>query len=136
MRVLIDTNILISAALFPQSVPAQAYIKSVTPPHDAVVCDYSMDELRRVYNRKFFHRLQDFERFISTLMLSVKIVSTPPQEEQVCEESAIRDVKDRPILRAAIAGKVDALLTGDKDFLDSGVTHPQILTAAEFLRIG
>ena len=135
MRILIDTNILISAALFPQSVPAQAYMKAVTPPHVAVVCDYSMDELRRVYNRKFPQRIQDFERFVSVLTLSVELVSTPTMEDQIKEESAIRDVNDRPILRAAFAAKVDALLTGDKDFLESGVTHPKILTAAEFLRI-
>lgn len=133
MRILIDTNILISAALFPQSVPAQAYMKAATPPHDAVVCDYSMDELRRVYNRKFPHRIQDFERFVSQLALSVEIVATPPNEEQVRGENMVRDVKDRPILRAAVAAKVDALLTGDKDFLESGITIPKIMTAAEFL---
>ena len=134
MRILIDTNILISAALFPRSVPARAYMKAVTPPYAAVVCDYSMDELRRVYNRKFPNRIQDFERFVSVLTLSVELLSTPPIEEQRKEESAIRDMNDRPILRAALAAKVDALLTGDKDFLESGVTHPKIMTAAEFLR--
>ena len=136
MRILIDTNILISTALFPNSVPARAYMKAVTPPHDAVVCDYSMDELRRIYNRKFPHRIKDFESFVSSLLLSVELISTPPIKEQVTEENAIRDVKDRPILRAAIAAKVDALLTGDKDFLASGVKKPKMLTAAEFLQIG
>ena len=134
MKVLIDTNILISTALFPQSIPAQAYMKAVTPPHDAIVCDYSMDELRRVFNRKFPHRIKDYEQFVSQLMLSVEIVSTPPNEEQVQDEGAIRDVKDRPILRAAIAAKVDALLTGDKDFLESSIVLPRIITPKEFLR--
>jgi len=133
MRILIDTNILISAALFPQSVPARAYMKAATPPHDAVVCDYSMDELRRVYNRKFPHRIQDFERFVSLLALTVEIVATPPKEEQAHDENLIRDIKDRPILRAAVAARVDALLTGDKDFLESSITVPKIITAAEFL---
>ena len=133
MRILIDTNILISAALFPQSVPAQAYMKAATPPHDAVVCDYSMDELRRVYNRKFPHRIQDFERFVSVLALSVEVVATPPKEKQAQNENMIRDVKDRPILRAAVAARVDVLLTGDKDFLESGITIPKIMTAAEIL---
>jgi putative PIN family toxin of toxin-antitoxin system len=135
VRVLIDTNILISAVLFPQSVPAQAYMKAVAPPHDAVVCDYSMDELRRVYNRKFPHRIPDFERFVAQLALSVEIVSTPPCEEQARNEDAIRDINDRPILRAAIAAKVDAIITGDKDFIESDIAHPAIVTAAEFLRI-
>ncbi len=47
----------------------------------------------------------------------------------------IRDVKDRPILRAAIKARADVLLTGDKDFLESGVENPAIMTPAEFLRL-
>ena len=37
------------------------------------------------------------------------------------------------IFRAALNAKVDVLLTGDKDFLESGVTNPKIMTAAEFI---
>ena len=50
-------------------------------------------------------------------------------------ETQIRDVNDRPILRAAIEAKADVLLTGDKDFLESGVKKPAIMTPAEFLNI-
>ena len=71
---LLDTNILISAALFPESLPARAFTKAVSWPHHAVVCEYSMDEMRRVYNRKFPDRIQVFERFVSLLALSVEIV--------------------------------------------------------------
>ena len=137
MRCLIDTNILISAALFPDSIPAQAFMRAVNPPYSAVVCDYSLDEMRRVYKRKFPHKIPDFERFLSLLTLSVEIITTPEEavENADCEKK-IRDVNDRPIYRAAIAAKVDGIITGDKDFLDSGITHPKILTAAEFLRMG
>lgn len=135
MRYLIDTNILISAALFPNSVPAQAYFKAVSPPHDAVVCEYSLDEMRRVYNRKFSDRISVFESFVSRLMLAVEIVATPAEgETENGLEERIRDVNDRPIFRAAIAAKVDAILTGDKDFLESGITHPKMMTAAELLQ--
>lgn len=41
---------------------------------------------------------------------------------------------DRPILRAAINAKADIILTGDKDFLESGIENPKILTASEFLK--
>jgi len=135
VRLLVDTNILISAALFPDSISARAFTKAVTPPHSAVVCGYSLDEMRRVYKRKFLHKLQDLERFISALMLAVELVPTPAQEESVAGESAIRDVNDRPIFRAAVAAQVDAILTGDKDFLESGIAKPQSLTAAEFVRM-
>ena len=50
-------------------------------------------------------------------------------------ETQIRNVNDRPILRAAIEAKADVLLTGDKDFLESGVKKPAIMTPAEFLNI-
>jgi len=133
MRLLIDTNILISAALFPDSVPAKAYAKAVNPPHEVVVCDYSLDEMRRVFNRKFPHRLGDYERFVSNMTLALEIISTPDREESVEGENAIRDVNDRPIFRAAVNAKVDAIITGDKDFLESGSTKPKSLTAAEFL---
>jgi predicted nucleic acid-binding protein len=52
----------------------------------------------------------------------------------VSDENLIRDVSDRPILRAAIHAKVDILITGDKDLLESGISNPKIMTAAEFLK--
>lgn len=47
----------------------------------------------------------------------------------------MRDVKDRPILRAAIAANADLILTGDKDFLESGIERPLSVTASEFLNM-
>ncbi|MDL2263505.1 putative toxin-antitoxin system toxin component, PIN family [Synergistaceae bacterium OttesenSCG-928-I11] len=135
MRCLIDTNILISAALFPESVPMKAFVQAVSPPHSAVVCDYSMDEMRRVFNRKFPHRIADFERFVSTMALAVKIVAAPPPEESVPNEEDIRDLNDRPIFRAAVAAEVDAILTGDRDFLESGIASPKMITAADFCQM-
>ncbi len=133
MNVLIDTNILVSAALFPRSVPARAFFKAVSPPFHAMVCDYSLDELRRVFNTKFPKKIQDYERFLSIMAVAVKIVSTPPEEASVEGESKIRDIKDRPILRAATAAKANLLISGDKDFLESGIIEPHIMTAAAFL---
>lgn len=53
--------------------------------------------------------------------------------DETDSESLIRDTADRPILRAAIIANADILLTGDKDFLESGIDHPQILTPAQSL---
>lgn len=61
----------------------------------------------------------------------MELVPVPTDEDMT--ETQIRDVNDRPILRAAIAAKADVLLTGDKDFLESGVQNPAIMTPAEFL---
>ncbi len=135
MRCFIDTNILISAALFPDSVPAKAFFKAVSVPHTALVSDYCLTEMRNVYVRKFPHKLQDLEQFLDLITDVIEIVTTPtePVANSVEAEQSIRDINDRPIYRAAIAAKANLIITGDKDLLDAGITHPNILTAAEFL---
>jgi putative PIN family toxin of toxin-antitoxin system len=132
MKCLIDTNVLVSASLFPGSVPAQAYFNAVAPPYTAVVCDYSVDELYRVYDRKFKDKIHKLESFLILLFRTATIVDTPPEAEAVDDETAISDLDDRPILRAAIKANVDILITGDRDFLDSVLEHPRIVTPAVF----
>ena len=131
MSILLDTNILISAALFPDGTAAKAYIKAVTFPNKGIVCDWSIDELRRVFNRKFPKRGDSLNQFLAMASIAFEIIPTPIDE--VPDENKIRDVKDRPILRAAQLSNVDILLTGDKDFLESGVTNPKILDPAFFI---
>lgn len=132
MKVLIDTNVLISAALNPGSVPAQAYQKAASYPNRGLICEQNVDELRRIFNKKFPHRLDALDRFLSAALLTLEFVPTPDAEAD--DEVLIRDVKDRPILRAAIQAKADILLTGDRDFLESGIGRPAIMTPAEFIR--
>lgn len=108
MRILLDTNILISAALFPNGTAAKAYIKAVTYPNKGIVCDWSIDELRRVFNRKFPKRINSLNQFLAMASIAFEIIPTPV--DKVPDESKIRDVKDRPILRAAQLANVDILL--------------------------
>jgi putative PIN family toxin of toxin-antitoxin system len=132
MRVLIDTNILISAAYSEGSTPHKAYKKAVEQPFQGLICEQSLEELRRVFNRKFPDKIQIFERFIATALSVVEVVPVPPSPYP--DEDEIRDTKDRPILRAAINAEADILLTGDKDFTESSVKNPKIMTAAQFLK--
>lgn len=66
-------------------------------------------------------------------LLTLEVVSIPI-EKHISEEM-IRDVNNRPILRAALYAKVDIILTGDKDFLESGLKNPKIISAAEFIQV-
>ena len=63
----------------------------------------------------------------------LEVIQTP--DDYLDEEARIRDIKDRPILRAAIMVKADIVITGDKDFLESGIERPLILTPAQFVRL-
>lgn len=130
MRVMIDTNILISSILG-HGTPFQAYVKAVSYPNQGVICSQIVDEMRRIFNRKFPKKIPAMERFLTMALQTLDLVQIPETEFE--QESSIRDVKDRTILRAAIAAHVDIILTGDKDFLESGLSHPQIKTAAEFI---
>ena len=48
-------------------------------------------------------------------------------------EEKIRDVKDRPILRTALAWNMDIIVTGDKDFLEADLDYHLVITPSEFL---
>lgn len=131
MRVMIDTNIIISAALFPNGRAAQAFRKALVFPFKALICDYVIEELHDKFNTKFADRKIELEAFLYNSLRDMQVISTPTDEADT--EYLIRDVKDRPILRAALDAHADLFLTGDKDFLESSVKDPRIVSAADFL---
>ena len=131
MRILIDTNVLISAALRANGVPYQAYVKAASYPNHGLICEQNVDEMKRIFNKKFPKRLAALDKFLSIALLTLELVPIPTDENM--SESQVRDADDRPILRAAIEAQADVLLTGDKDFLESGLKNPMIMTPAEFL---
>lgn len=132
MRVLIDTNILISAALSSNGTPHRAFVKAVTYPNHGLICEQNIDEMRRIFNRKFLQKIAALEKFLSLALMTLEMVPTPVEEYH--SEMQIRDINDRPILRAAIHANADILLTGDKDFLESGLENPKIMTATDFVQ--
>ena len=131
--VLIDTNVLVSAILNGRSVPYQAYKKATNPPYQCLICEQSLEELRRIFNQKFPDKMQMFERFITTALSVVTLIPVPALPYP--DEDEIRDVDDRPILRSAIKNGASILITGDKDFLESAITSPKIMTAAQFVQL-
>lgn len=132
MKIMIDTNIIISSALFPNGKAAQAFYKSLTPPFEPIVCDYVVDEVHRKFQEKWPDRVVELEEFLDSALTDIQLVPTP--EVETAEEAEIRDPKDRPILRAALNEHADMFITGDKDFLESSVTDPRIISSADFLQ--
>lgn len=124
MRILVDTNILISAVLFPNSKVAKALLY-VTEHHEMVLCDRNIIELREVLNRKKPDKLPDAEVLLAEM--AYELIPAAYHAEKL-----IRDVKDQPILNAAIIADVDVILTGDKDFLCLDMEHPRCMNVAQF----
>lgn len=131
MKIMVDTNVIISAALFPNGTAAKAFLKAMMPPYEPIVCDYIVDELHRKFREKFPDKLTEMEAFLFQALSFIEVVQTP--ENAVDAERKVRDPKDRPILRAALDAHADLFLTGDKDFLESAITDPRIVGVAAFL---
>lgn len=129
MRVMLDTNIFISLIFFP-SVQTRELARKLTESYQIVVCDYVIEELRLVTERKFSAKRKFLDRFF--MELPFELVYTPKKLD-LNEFPEMRDVKDSPILATAIMENIDVFLTGDKDFLVLDVETPQILTMKEFL---
>lgn len=125
MRILVDTNILFSALVFPHSKPAQALLY-VAENHEIVLCDRNLAELRDILKRKAPKFLPDAEVLFTEM--SYELIPAIDHAEKL-----IRDAKDQPILNAAIVADVDIILTGDKDFLSLDMEHPICMTVAQFL---
>ena len=127
MRVLVDTNILFSALLFPNSKPARALLH-VSYNHEMVLCDRNITELRDIIRRKAPQILPDAEALLAEM--SYELIPAIYRADKL-----IRDAKDQPILNAAILSDVDVILTGDKDFLSLDMEHPRCMTASQFLEM-
>lgn len=126
---MLDTNIFISLIFFP-SVQTRELARKLAESYQIVVCDYVIEELRLVTERKFSAKRKFLDRFF--MELPFELVYTP-KELDLNEFPEMRDVKDSPILATAIMENIDVFLTGDKDFSVLDVETPQILTMKEFL---
>ena len=133
MIVFLDTNILISAALNSKGVPYQAFLKAVTYPNKAIISEQNLVEIKNVFQRKFPDKLKLLEQFLTLALQIIELVPIPYGVNN--NEILIRDIADRPILRAAIFAKADIVLTGDKDFLESDIRNPKMMTASQFLNL-
>lgn len=123
-RVLVDTNVVISALLFPNSTPAQTLVLVLTE-HQLVLTDVIVDELREVIGRKRPDLLPQLETFLAGIDYELAHHADSP--------IPISDPNDQPILDAALASAVDVIVTGDKAFLSLTLEQPRIMTARAFL---
>jgi len=133
LKVFIDTNILISAAKNPNGKPFLSFCKAVTYPNNGIICEQNIDEIRRIFIQKFPSQIHLLENFLKDTLPFLKVVSIPI--DKFHEEDKIRDLADRPILRAAFSAGAEIFITGDKDFLEADIKAFKIMTVNEFLNM-
>lgn len=128
MRIMIDTNILVSAILF-SSTQMNELIRVINNKHKLILSSFVIDELVGVVDRKFKGKEKAVAQFLSKF--PYEMVYSPKETEPGL--FIIRDEKDYPVLYTAIMEDVDILITGDKDFFGIDIEKPEILTPAQFL---
>ena len=136
MKILFDTNLLVPAWLYKNGVCAKAYDKAVNDKNISLfVCTHILGEFLKTCNEKFPDKMDKIQLFLNDMLTKAKLIKTPPERERIPEEDLIRDIDDRPVLRAAIAAEIDIIVTGDKDFLEAGLTNIKVISPAEFLKL-
>ena len=129
-RVVVDTNVLISGLLSTTSTPAKAVGRAIT----AAQLVATADTLRELMTKLLSPR---FDRHVSRKRRDALLMRLAPLIEivEVLQPiRASRDPKDDKFLEAAVNGRADVLVTGDKDLLK---LHPfrgiTILTLASYV---
>ena len=128
MRIMYDTNVLLSSILFPNQHFSQM-LEYISQNHRLVLSSFVIEELFAVTKRKFPEKQKVIDRFLTDL--SYEYVYTPHQMKSGLFE--IRDPNDYPVLYIAVIENIDILITGDKDFTSLIIEKPQILTPSDFI---
>ena len=126
MKILTDTNILISALFYPNSKPARA-LYHVAENHELILCDHNITELRRIAKDKFSNKQADIDLFLTELTYELVPAIEAPQK-------LIDDPKDAPILNTAIVAEIDIIISGDKHFKSLNLERPKTMSADDYLK--
>lgn len=114
MKVVFDTNIFVSALVFPGGRGEAALQRILEERDELVLSKPIIDELLGILERKFSRDAEELSHvavFLSELSLTVK-----PRQRL----SVVKDEPDNRILECAIAGHAQVIVTGDRALLALG----------------
>lgn len=133
MKVVLDTNVLVSGLMFPGGVPGRIVEAWFDARFDVVSSREQLEEIARVLAYPKIRRVlgwddRRIELFVEGLYLNTVMMQLEP-----ATFAGLRDDSDLPILGALVSSAADVLVTGDQDLLVLRNKYP-IETPAEFLR--
>lgn len=115
MRVILDTNVIVSGLAYPASQPGKIVAAWRSAAFEVVLSDCILDELTRVLP-KLNHRLALTPAEIVDLVDSLALLADISEPAGVAH-AQLRDPADQPILALLLSTNATCLVTGDKDLL-------------------
>jgi len=133
VKVVLDTNVLLSGLMFPEGTPGRIVAAWGEARFEVALSLDQLAEISRVLEypkirRKLGWDDQQIELFIKQLYIRAEVVELGPLSVEVP-----RDPSDTPILATLAASNADILVTGEGDLLALRDNYP-IETPAEFIR--
>jgi len=127
VRILLDTNVLISGILF-RGVPRDLLERAIRGEFDLVTSPVLLDELEDVLVRRFEFP-PELSRGVRTELESLAEIVVPADVPAVS-----RDPDDDQVLAASVTGDAEIIVTGDRDLLilETHLGIP-IMTPADFV---
>lgn len=122
MRILIDTNVLISAFVFGGKA-GKLFEMLFDSTNELLISEYVDLEFKAKLELKWPDKAERVYSLYHTLPF-IFCESTSKQTGN------LRNQKDIPVLSDAIFHKADIILSGDKDFLEAGLENPQVFSPA------
>jgi uncharacterized protein len=135
MKAVLDTNVLVSAALVPGGNPHQILESSKQGGFELVTSEILLDELESVLARRhIIDRLGWSDAGPSEFVDGIRESSSVVEPTNEIERAA--DPDDNRVLEAAVEGEVDYIVTGDRHLLElKRHDSIEIVTPADFLAI-
>ena len=129
MKVVLDTNVLVSAFLKPRSNPARILHLIVQGDIQIVISEHIIAEYLEVLSRPKFDLKLDKVQIILEIMHLKGIKALA-----LAQSFQLPDSKDEPFLESALATRADTLITGNKKhFPKKACKGQKVLTPKEFL---
>ena len=120
MRILIDTNVLVSAFVFGGKAGTLMNMLFESN-HELLVSEYVDAEFKAILEMKWKEKAEKVYSLYHKLPF-VFCVSSPKQMGN------LRDAKDIPVLSDALFHQADMILSGDKDFIEADIERPLVFS--------
>ncbi len=131
MRVVIDTNVLVSGVMNPHGPPGRIVDHALAGTFTVLYDDRIMSEYREVLARPAFgFSLTDIDALLDFIETTGEKITGRPLP------IVLPDAGDLPFLEVAVAGRADALITGNTRHFkpQRGQRDVYVSTPAEFVR--